>query len=190
MKKLIIILIALSFLSVCFAASIQDMHRAVIARRNAGGGGGGCTYIYSASGEPPFTSNDQANTNAVAIETEVDTGMSGTATSIGFYIYANSTASNCKVALYAENGLTLVNSGGTVSSLTVPGWNDVTISEAVSDQIYYVAFECDGNWTASYEWAACYSSWDDEAYSTFPANPFTSSWATYSYCQPTRICIE
>jgi len=35
MKKLIIILIALSFVGVCFAASIQDMHKAVIARRNA-----------------------------------------------------------------------------------------------------------------------------------------------------------
>ena len=37
MKKLIIILIVLSFVGVCLAASIQDMHRAVIARRNAGG---------------------------------------------------------------------------------------------------------------------------------------------------------
>ena len=34
MKKLIIILIALSFVGVCLAASIQDMHKAVIARRN------------------------------------------------------------------------------------------------------------------------------------------------------------
>ena len=37
MKKLIIILIALSFVSVCLAASIQDMHKAAIARRNVGG---------------------------------------------------------------------------------------------------------------------------------------------------------
>jgi len=34
MKKLIIILIVLSFVGVCLAASIQDMHKAVIARRN------------------------------------------------------------------------------------------------------------------------------------------------------------
>ena len=35
MKKLILIFIALSFFSVCFAGSIQDMHKAAIARKNA-----------------------------------------------------------------------------------------------------------------------------------------------------------
>ena len=35
MKKLILTFIALSFFSVCFAGSIQDMHKAVIARKNA-----------------------------------------------------------------------------------------------------------------------------------------------------------
>ena len=35
MKKLILIFVALSFFSVCFAGSIQDMHKAVIARKNA-----------------------------------------------------------------------------------------------------------------------------------------------------------
>jgi len=34
MKKLILIFIALSFFSVCFAGSIQDMHKAAIARKN------------------------------------------------------------------------------------------------------------------------------------------------------------
>ena len=35
MKKLILIFVALSFFSVCFAGSIQDMHKAVIAGKNA-----------------------------------------------------------------------------------------------------------------------------------------------------------
>jgi len=35
MKKLILIFVALSFFSVCFAGSIQDMHKAEIARKNA-----------------------------------------------------------------------------------------------------------------------------------------------------------
>ena len=34
-RKLILIFMALSFFSVCFAGSIQDMHKAVIARKNA-----------------------------------------------------------------------------------------------------------------------------------------------------------
>ena len=38
MKKLILIIIALSFVSVCFAASVQDMHSAVIASKNADAG--------------------------------------------------------------------------------------------------------------------------------------------------------
>jgi len=38
MKKLIMTLIILSFVGVCIAASIQDKHKAVIARRNVGGG--------------------------------------------------------------------------------------------------------------------------------------------------------
>ena len=38
MKKLILIIIALSFVSVCFAWTVQDAHRAVIARKNADAG--------------------------------------------------------------------------------------------------------------------------------------------------------
>ena len=49
MKKLIIILIALSFVSVCLAASIQDMHRAVIARRNAAAPAGAVDYTADAT---------------------------------------------------------------------------------------------------------------------------------------------
>jgi len=49
MKKLIIILIVLSFVGVCLAASIQDMHKAVIARKNVGG-----AVTYDCSGDLKF----------------------------------------------------------------------------------------------------------------------------------------
>jgi len=44
MKKLIIILIVLSFVGVCLAASIQDKHKAVIARRNVAAPAGAKDY--------------------------------------------------------------------------------------------------------------------------------------------------
>ena len=56
MKKLILIIIALSFVSVCFAVSIQDMHKAVIARKNVAGGADyteNHTDTFSDSAGPP-----------------------------------------------------------------------------------------------------------------------------------------
>ena len=55
MKKTILILIILSFVDVCLAASIQDMHKMVIARKNAAGGNW-CpvgTYVFYWDGEHP-----------------------------------------------------------------------------------------------------------------------------------------
>jgi len=45
-RKLILIFIALSFFSVCFAGSIQDMHKAVIAGKNAAAVGCGGTQTF------------------------------------------------------------------------------------------------------------------------------------------------
>jgi len=93
MKKLIIILIVLSFVGVCLAASIQDMHKAVIARRNVGGAiadhdcSGDKMFGWSmesttvASGSPAGCTDGQATTAAAGGAAE----LSGTFESDGTY---------------------------------------------------------------------------------------------------------
>jgi len=105
-KKSILILIALSFFSVCFAGSIQDAHKAVIARKNAVVG-------YTQQQDLPGTKDNAASQAVGVYNSDRYVGGSFTAsgnytcTKIGFYAHAinGSPVYNLTAYIYSNDAM-------------------------------------------------------------------------------------
>ena len=105
MKKLILIFIALSFFSVCFAGSIQDMHKAAIARKNAT-----ISYLHSDTWEGSTDAEDNwdsfVGTDA-HLEVDTDDGVDGSDcmvwdAEVGTQAYVVKTLDSLESEIYCE----------------------------------------------------------------------------------------
>ena len=115
MKKLILILIALSFVGVCLGASIQDMHRAVIARKTVAASGPDGTVGYQS------TICDYAPANTTRVTGNNAATISGTVTKIILTI-SGTDGTEFEVASFSASGNDLTtNASATITTTGVAG---------------------------------------------------------------------
>jgi hypothetical protein len=122
------------------------------ARMNVGivGAGGAAVEPYYYVSDGAYTDTTYSGSVSYAYAFSVAAVNSKTITSLGVYLYAVGTATECSMSLntLATATLTRVGNAGSVFAPTT-GWNNVTVSEAVTGGItYYLALQCNGTFTA------------------------------------------